>query len=70
MTQPKFFTAAAAIALSAAAAPALAHQPAQQEPPLIPRDVFFGNPDRAAVRVSPDGKYLSYAAPVDGILNL
>ena len=68
MTQPTFLAAAvAAVALSAAAAaPALA----QPEPPLIPRDVFFGNPDRAAVRVSPDGKHLSYAAPVDGVLNL
>ena len=41
-----------------------------QEPELIPREVFFGNPDRAAVRLSPDGKHLSFTAPVDGVLNL
>jgi dipeptidyl aminopeptidase/acylaminoacyl peptidase len=37
---------------------------------LIPRDVLFGNPDKASPRLSPDGKYLSYVAPVDGVLNV
>lgn len=32
-------------------------------PPLIPRDVLFGNPERAAAQLSPDGKYLAYLAP-------
>lgn len=34
-------------------------------PPLIPRDVLFGNPDKAAPKISPDGKYLAYLAPDD-----
>ncbi len=38
--------------------------------PLIPRDVLFGNPDRAAVRVSPDGRQLSFLAPLNGVLNV
>ncbi|HSB82668.1 MAG TPA: S9 family peptidase [Candidatus Methylomirabilis sp.] len=38
--------------------------------PLIPREVLFGNPDRAALRVSPDGKHLSFLAPVNGVLNV
>lgn len=37
---------------------------------LIPRDALFGNPERASVRISPDGQYLSWVAPVDGVLNL
>jgi dipeptidyl aminopeptidase/acylaminoacyl peptidase len=37
---------------------------------LIPRDVLFGNPQRAQARLSPDGKYLSFLAPVDGVLNV
>jgi dipeptidyl aminopeptidase/acylaminoacyl peptidase len=37
---------------------------------LIPRDVLFGNPDRAALRVSPDGKHLSFLAPLNGVLNV
>ncbi len=33
--------------------------------PLIPREVLFGNPDKAGARISPDGKRLSYLAPVE-----
>lgn len=40
------------------------------EYPLIPRQLLFGNPDRTNVRLSPDGRYLSWLAPVDGVLNL
>ncbi len=39
-------------------------------PPLIPRRVLFGNPDKASAQISPDGRYLSYLAPVDGVLNV
>src|SRR5262249_19581583 len=38
--------------------------------PFIPRKLLFGNPDKAAARISPDGKHLSYLAPVDGVLNV
>ncbi|MEO0699711.1 MAG: S9 family peptidase, partial [Pseudomonadota bacterium] len=38
--------------------------------PLIPRDALFGNPTRAQGRLSPDGKWLSWLAPVDGVLNI
>ncbi len=37
---------------------------------LIPREVIFGNPDRALAQISPDGTRLSYVAPVDGVLNV
>ncbi len=39
-------------------------------PPLIPRDVLFGNPSKSGVRISPDGAYLSYLAPADGVMNI
>ncbi len=38
--------------------------------PLIPRDILFGNPDRVALRVSPDGRHLSFLAPLNGVLNV
>ena len=41
--------------------------PAESE--LIAREVFFGNPDRANVQISPDGTRLSYLAPHEGVLN-
>ncbi len=39
-------------------------------PPLIPRDVLFGNPERASPQISPDGRRLAYLAPLDGVLNV
>ena len=50
----------------AAAAPT-AKAPAQS---LIPRSILFGNPDRAGVQVSPDGKHLSFRSNVDGVMNV
>lgn len=41
-----------------------------KESVLIPRSVLFGNPQKASARISPNGKWLSYLAPVDGILNV
>jgi len=38
--------------------------------PLIAREVFFGNPDRASVQLSHDGKNLSFLAARDGVLNV
>jgi dipeptidyl aminopeptidase/acylaminoacyl peptidase len=32
-------------------------------PPLIPREVLFGNPERTTPQLSPDGKRLSWLAP-------
>jgi dipeptidyl aminopeptidase/acylaminoacyl peptidase len=39
-------------------------------PPLIPRDVLFGNPDKVSPRISPDGRRLAYIAPDEGVLNV
>lgn len=38
--------------------------------PLIPRKTFFSNPDREGAKISPDGKRISYLAPVNGVLNV
>jgi dipeptidyl aminopeptidase/acylaminoacyl peptidase len=37
---------------------------------LIPRTVIFGNPDRTQARISPDGAWVSWLAPKDGVLNV
>jgi dipeptidyl aminopeptidase/acylaminoacyl peptidase len=34
-------------------------------PPLIPREILFGNPQRSSPQISKDGKYLAYIAPDD-----
>jgi len=38
--------------------------------PLIPRKILFGNPDKTQVLLSPDGRHISYLAPLDGVLNV
>jgi dipeptidyl aminopeptidase/acylaminoacyl peptidase len=40
------------------------------QPPLIERSVLFGNPVRFQGRLSPDGKLMSFRAPLDGVMNL
>lgn len=37
---------------------------------LIPRQAVFGNPQRAQVRISPDGRWISWLAPRDGVMNI
>jgi len=59
------FAAIAAIGLTASSV-ALAAADA----PLIERQKLFGNPSRSQGRVSPDGKWLSFLAPRDGVMNL
>jgi dipeptidyl aminopeptidase/acylaminoacyl peptidase len=43
---------------------------AAELPPLIPREVLFGNPTRISPKLSPDGTHLAYIAPDDGVLNV
>lgn len=38
--------------------------------PLVPRAVLFGHPDRRDPQISPDGRWLAYLAPDEGVLNL
>jgi dipeptidyl aminopeptidase/acylaminoacyl peptidase len=40
------------------------------EAPLIARETLFGNPDKASLRISPDGSKISYRAPLDGVMNV
>jgi dipeptidyl aminopeptidase/acylaminoacyl peptidase len=53
--------------LIAVAPPALAQTPSV---PLIERAKVFGNPSKVAGRVSPNGEWLAWIAPRDGVLNI
>lgn len=52
-------------ALTLLAVAAAAPEVKAELPPLIPRETLFGNPDRAAVQISPDGKNIAYLRPDD-----
>lgn len=41
-----------------------------QEVPLLDRELFFGNPEITAGRLSPDGKWISFMKEYEGILNI
>jgi dipeptidyl aminopeptidase/acylaminoacyl peptidase len=38
--------------------------------PLIPRAKLLGNPSRVQAKISPDGQWLTWLAPHDGVLNV
>jgi dipeptidyl aminopeptidase/acylaminoacyl peptidase len=44
--------------------------PAFDTIPLIPRDHLFGNPSRSQGKISPDGQWLSWLAPREGVMNV
>lgn len=43
---------------------------AETAAPLIPRQALFGNPTRAQGQISPDGQWLSWTAPHEGVMNV
>jgi dipeptidyl aminopeptidase/acylaminoacyl peptidase len=80
MTRSRKFLLSLTCGLTLAALAAAGH--AQQQPaspsaanvqpsaPLIPREALFGNPTRAAGMISRDGKWLSWLAPHNGVMNV
>ena len=66
------FPLAVAMALlgACATAPSSHSASASAAGPLIPRSVIFGNPERAGAEISPDGRYIGFLAPRDGVLNI
>ncbi len=62
------------VALFAASLIPAAYAQSTQAPaaatPLIERAKLFGNPSKIAGAISPDGKWLSWIAPRDGVLNV
>lgn len=39
-------------------------------PPLIDREIFFGNPEIAGAQISPDGKFISFVKPYNNVRNI
>jgi dipeptidyl aminopeptidase/acylaminoacyl peptidase len=59
----------AASALSITALSQAANKPAGQ-PPLIDRELFFGNPEIAGAQISPDGKFIAFLKPYKDTRNI
>jgi len=43
---------------------------AKVQPPLIDRELFFGDPEISGSQLSPDGKYMSFIKPLNGTRNI
>lgn len=39
-------------------------------PPLIDRDLFFGDPEIVGAQLSPDGRFLAFQKPLNGVINV
>ena len=62
---------AVAPALAQTGAPATAPGLAGAElPPLLDREVFFGNPEVSGAQLSPDGRYLTFLRDYEGVRNV
>jgi dipeptidyl aminopeptidase/acylaminoacyl peptidase len=63
-------TADVSVGATAAAAGETLRAAPRADASLLPRQLIFGNPERAAPYVSHDGKKLAWLAPKDGVLNV
>lgn len=41
-----------------------------QQPPLIDRELFFGDPEISGAQISPDGKFIAFIKPFNGTRNI
>lgn len=48
----------------------LSNSTAYAETPLLDRELFFGNPQISSGQLSPDGKFISFMKPFQGIMNV
>ncbi len=62
----KTFIVAAALVTSSLAPLALA----AQQPPLIDRQLFFGEVQIGGAQISPDGQWISFLKPYNGVRNI
>ncbi len=50
--------------------PAKAPATAMGQPPIIDRELFFGDPEISGAQLSPDGKFMSFVKPYKGTRNI
>ena len=66
-----FLTSVAALSVALAAIPAsTAVAQTDSAVPLIEREKLFGNPQKSGAALSPNGKWIAWRAPLDGVMNV
>ncbi len=61
---------AAAISLLLITVPQAASAQQSDLPPLIDREIFFGNPEISSAQLSPDGSMISFRKPYNDVMNI
>jgi len=59
----RVFAFAAASCLAAASIVSAQPAPAQGLPPLVDRELYFGDPEIAGAQLSPDGRFIAFLKP-------
>ena len=62
--------AVAVVCLGVSSASRVLAQPASGLPPLIDRELFFGDPEISGAQISPDGKFIAFVKPLKGTRNI
>ncbi len=65
-----FVFAVLCVGLLAAAAPRAAFGQTGAQPPIIDRELFFGDPEISGAQISPDGKFIAFVKPFKGTRNV
>jgi dipeptidyl aminopeptidase/acylaminoacyl peptidase len=65
-----FLFALLVVALLATASPRLTNAQGGAQPPLIDRELFFGDPEISGAQISPDGKFIAFVKPFKGTRNV
>ena len=58
------------ISMAAVASPSLLSGQTKAQPPLIDRELFFGDPEISGAQISPDGKFIAFVKPFKGTRNV
>jgi dipeptidyl aminopeptidase/acylaminoacyl peptidase len=65
-----FLLAVICVGLLAAVSPRRAFGQKPAQPPIIDRELFFGDPEISGAQISPDGKFIAFVKPFKGTRNV
>ena len=65
-----YIVAASCVALALVLSPIRARAQLKDLPPIIDRELFFGDPEISGAQISPDGKFIAFVKPFKGTRNI
>src|SRR6266849_10718742 len=65
-----YIVAASCVALALVLSPIQARAQLKGLPPVIDRELFFGDPEISGAQISPDGKFIAFIKPFKGTRNI